>query len=150
MGFDASDGANMTVTKIEFFELDYTVNAATNTTSTTRIHVGKRGKPINVTGESAWSYDVNTKILSVDAEHNSPAYIVIEWQAEDIDIVQDYINRTYPPIVDMMGVVLVVMAAVLIFCGMNNIPVDTKMILDMLLVAIILGLGAYVLTYFTF
>ena len=68
----------------------------------------------------------------------------------DDDVVQDYINRTYPPIVDMMGVVLIVMSAVLIFCSMNNIPIDTKMILDMLLVAIILGLGAYVLTYFTF
>ena len=131
--------------------ITYNVNAST--TSTTKIYVGNRGKPTNVTGCSSWSYNVNTKILSVDAVHNSPTDIGVEWKAGnplDDDVVQDYINRTYPPIVDMMGVVLLVLSGTLIFCAMNNVPIDTKTILDMLLIAIILGIGAYVLTYFTF
>ena len=146
-GFDVSAGANMTITKIGADEIDYTVNAPTSTISTTKIYVGAKGKPTNVTGGSSWSYNKNLKTVSIDVEHHSPAYIVIEWHQ---DIVQEYINRTYPPIVEMFGVVLIVMACVLIFSAMNGTPIDTNTILDMLLIAIILSLGAYVLTYFTF
>jgi len=71
--------ANMTVTKIASDEIDYTVNAPTDVTSTTKIYVGSKGRPSNVSGATSWSYNSNFKIITVNVLHQSPADIGLEW-----------------------------------------------------------------------
>jgi len=139
--------ANMTITKIASDELDYTVNAPTDVTSTTKIYVGSKGRPSDVSGATSWAYNSNLKIVTVNILHYSPSNIVLEWSD---DVVQDFINRTYLPSVDMMGVVLIIIAAIMIFSVMNGLPVDIDLIVQALLVTIILSLGIYILSYFRF
>lgn len=71
--------ANMTITKIASMEIDYTVNAPTEVTSTTKIYVGSKGRPSNVTGATSWSYNSNLKIVTVNVLHQSPSDIGLEW-----------------------------------------------------------------------
>jgi len=53
----------------------------TGETSTTKIYVGDKGSPDSVTGESSWSYDEGTRILTINVIHASPAEVVIDWEA---------------------------------------------------------------------
>ena len=142
LGFDASTGANMTITKIGADEIDYTVNAPTSTTSTTKIFVGEKGKPTNVAGCSSWSYNKNLKTVSVDVEHNSPAYIVVEWHR---DIVQEYINRTYLPIIGMISIVVLAMITTVILGAMGGTPIDVYLIFEIITVIILMSLGGAIL-----
>ncbi len=77
LAFNVSANANLTITKIDADTIEVTVNAPTDTTSITEIYVGLHGLPTDVTGGSSWSYNKNTKIVSIEAEHHSPAYIAL-------------------------------------------------------------------------
>lgn len=142
LGFYASTGANMTVTKIGADEIDYTVNAPTSTTSTTKIFVGDKGKPTNVAGCSSWSYNKNLKTVSIDVEHHSPAYIVVEWHR---DIVQEYITKTYLPIIGMISIVALAMIITVILGALGGTTVEVNMILEIITVIILMSLGGAIL-----
>lgn len=73
--------ANMTITDLFVSDsnvLKLTLSASSGTTSTTKIYTEK-GKPVDVTGAYDYSYDATTKILTIQAEHASPAYITVSW-----------------------------------------------------------------------
>jgi len=72
----------------DFFAADvntlvFTVTA-TSGTSTTKIWVGTRGQPSDVVGESSWSYDSETKIITITRIHDVATYeISVVWGGGD-------------------------------------------------------------------
>jgi len=71
--------ANLTVTS--FFKnghLKFTLDAPSGT-STATVSAGTYGEPVAVSGASSWSYDEATKKVTVNAAHNSPAQIDIQF-----------------------------------------------------------------------
>jgi len=60
-------------------KLVFTVYAPSGTTSTTKIYLGKQGKPSKVSGATAWSYNDDTEVLTVKVLHASSAEVIVEW-----------------------------------------------------------------------
>ena len=147
IGFSCeTDTANMTVTKVASDELTYTVNAATDVESTTKIYVGSKGRPTNVTGSTSWSYSSALKVVTVDVTHQSPADIAFTWEANVVDKepVSDWLEGAFYPVAEMMGICLVVMGAALIFGAMNN-TFEIGIVVDLLKVAIIMSIGIWIM-----
>ena len=80
MGFYLqTENANMTITKISIDEIRLTVDAPSETISTTKIYSQQITQPSNVEGCTSWSYNIFTKTITIEVQHNSPAYIIITW-----------------------------------------------------------------------
>jgi hypothetical protein len=73
-----SDG-NVTTQAYTNNKLTLVIDTPTETTSTTEICTATKGKPTSVEGATSWSYDTNTKILSVTAQHSGPKTIIVRW-----------------------------------------------------------------------
>lgn len=146
IGFSCeTESANMTVTKVASDEIAYTVNAATDVTSTTKICVGSKGRPTEVSGSTSWSYSSALKVVTVSVLHQSPADIVFVWENAPVeeDKVGNWLEYAFYPIVEMMGLTLVVMGAALVFGAMNN-TFDMKVVIDILKVAMIMAIGIWI------
>ena len=137
--------ANMTITKVASDEITYTVNAATDVHSITKIYVGQKGKPSEVSGASSWSYSSSLNVVTVNVTHQSPADVVFMWENVPIeeDQVGKWFEKAFYPVVEMMGLTLVVMGAALVFGAMNN-TFEMKVVIDILKVAIIMAIGIWI------
>lgn len=78
-GFQVQN-ANMTITNYFVDEkLIFTVTAPSETTSISKVYVSDKGEPVDVVGESSWSYDSGTKILTILRTHSSTHEITVDW-----------------------------------------------------------------------
>lgn len=149
IGFSCETAAaNMTITEVASDEVAYTVNAATDVTSTTKIYVGSKGRPSEVSGSTSWSYSSDLKVVTVNVLHQSPADIVFLWEnnpGED-DQVDKWFEKAFYPIAEMMGLTLIVMGAALVFGAMNN-TFEMQVVVDILKVAIIMAIGIWIMTH---
>jgi hypothetical protein len=135
--------ANMTITKIASDELDYTVNAPTDVTSTTKIYVGSKGRPSDVSGATSWAYNSNLKIVTVNILHYSPSNIVLEWS----NTIQDHgVTKSILGAFAVTGTVLLVMSISLVMAALNG-SVDAQIVVDIIKVAIIVGLFIGIFVY---
>jgi len=85
-----SGQANLTITKLfENKRFTATINAPSETTSTTKVFCGDKGEPITVysiNGTLSWDYNASTKTLTLNVLHDSPTRIVVYWRFPgDID-----------------------------------------------------------------
>ena len=139
--------ANMTITKIESDEIDYTVNAETDVTSVTKIYVGSKGRPSNVSGATSWSYNSNLKIITVNVLHQSPADIGLEWTESD-DGVPDWIIRSYSANMDMLWIMVFLMAAGLMLITLRGIPLEPILVIQLVIVSVMVFMGGIILLRF--
>jgi len=67
--------------------LSLSIQGELGESSTTQFYTYDRGEPLNVSGASSWSYNVSTKILTLNLEHSTDrARIVVYWKISgDID-----------------------------------------------------------------
>lgn len=87
IGFSCeTETANTTITKISLSEIELTINAPTGTVSTTKIYSPNIAKPSDVLGSTSWSYNIFTKTITINVQHQSPADLKIIWGASDIMI----------------------------------------------------------------
>ena len=61
-------------------KLSLTVQAATGEKSITRVYCGDKGEPISVSGASSWSYDSQTKIVTLNVLHTSSKEIIVHFE----------------------------------------------------------------------
>jgi hypothetical protein len=89
--------ANLLVT--DFFDFDSNTLGftliATSGTSITKIYVGNRGEPTDVTGETTWSYDSGTHITTITRTHASSHAIVVSWSGAPGDTTPPTISEVY-------------------------------------------------------
>jgi len=81
-GFQAQS-ANITITNFGFVDniLTFNASAPSETTSTTKIYCGDKGKPESVSG-ATYSYYSISKILTLTVTHSSSEEVVIDWTVE--------------------------------------------------------------------
>ena len=114
IGFSCpTENANITITKICSMEIHYTVNAPTYTLSVTKIYVGNKGKPLDVSGDFSWSYNSNLKIVTVNVLHQSPSNIILEWADNDNEYVDDFTKSIYKSL-ELLGSILTIMSLTLL------------------------------------
>ena len=61
-------------------KLTLTIDSPTGTTSTSKVYCGNKGKPIEVTGATSWSYNASTMILTLNVMHDGPANLLVDWR----------------------------------------------------------------------
>ncbi|UCG44705.1 MAG: hypothetical protein JSV58_04685, partial [Candidatus Bathyarchaeota archaeon] len=71
--------SKITIVGVTDTTLEFTVIAESGRTSTIEISCAHRGQPINVSGASSWSYNLTTRIFTVNTIHPNPAAITVEW-----------------------------------------------------------------------
>ena len=136
-----------TITKIESDEIDYTVNAETDVTSVTKIYVGNKGRPYNVSGATSWSYNSNLKIVTVNALHQSPSDIGLEWTESD-DGIPDWMFSSYRADMDMLWLMVFLMAAGLMLITLRGIPLEPILVIQLIVVSVMVFMGGIILLRF--
>lgn len=63
-------------------KLNFTVTASSSSAGTTKVYVGDRGQPRNVSGASSWSYDSEMEILTITTLHPGSAVIIVSWNLQ--------------------------------------------------------------------
>jgi len=81
--------SNITALSYTSNQLTFTVSALSGATSTTQIYTADKGEPTSVSGASSWSYNSQTKILTLTAQHSSPVTITIDWTPQSGGTIPD-------------------------------------------------------------
>ena len=140
--------ANMTVTKVVSDEITYMINAATDVTSTTKIYIGSKGKPTEVSGSTSWSYSSSLKVVTVSVLHQSPADITLNWEDDENDKAHSRLVDSFGGNMDLLWLIVSLMAAGLMLSALKGIPVDPVILAELVVGTIIVYIGGVIMLQF--
>ena len=148
IGFSCpEENANITITKIDSIEIHYTVNAPTYTFSVTKIYVGNKGKPLDVSGDLSWSYNSNLKIVTVNVLHQSPSNIILEWADNENEYVDDFTRSIYKSL-GLLGSIFSIMSVSLlvgVLMGRFEIEGVIELVITCMVVSILFSIFVSIL-----
>ena len=140
--------ANMTITKLSSDEITYTVNAETDVMSTTKIFLGSKGKPSEVSG-GAWSYSSSLKVVTVTVLHRSPADIALIWDGDSFnDVARSRLVGSLGGNMDLLWLIVSLMAAGLMLSAIRGTPVNPVLLAELVVGTVIVYIGGVILLQF--
>ena len=141
--------ANMTITKVASNELTYTVDGPTDVTSTTKIYVGLKGRPTEVTGSTSWSYSSSLKVVTVNCLHESPADIGFTWE-QDGATTPVWVIQSYRANMDFLWLIVSILIMSLMLSTIRGASIDIAQLMELVFITIGVYIGGYMLIHIVF
>lgn len=79
IGHNLPEKVSLTAWSYGSDKLTLSISAPSGTVSTTKVYVGDKGEPKNISGATTMSYNSETKIVTIDVLHSGPQEIILHW-----------------------------------------------------------------------